>query len=882
MSLSARRRVALLVGLVLALAPVARADAPSRQAVAQAGKAASAFVQVKDGSGSAFCVHPSGLFLTNHHVIAGGGDVTLVLNANRAGQRAVKAKVLRSDAAADLALLQAEDVKDLPALEIGNDEKLAEGDEVVACGFPFGKRLAVAREEYPAITITFGRVTALRQKARNLDVIQLDVELHPGNSGGPILGADGKVVGVAVAIIRGTNFRLAIPARKVRRFIETPAITFRPPTPGPADWHKPLPFEVRAVSLLPAAKPFEAELTLRELGGKERKYPMKGDRGVYRTEAPLLTAAAAAEMVRCTLVVSRDGKEVARQGDWIIRESKLPKLYLADMSEAGFRKGPWELGIGTAGRHIKTPIRVAGRESPRGLGTHPPCALRYRLKKGGLLFRAAAGIDDTGRAERGGEITFEVFGDGKLLWSKSLFVRGESAECSVDVSDVETLELRVSAEGNNGGAHAVWLEPYVLSDGSRLRPEPAVALDDQELRLKRLPAAAADVVLGGGGRYLVVAMPRLRRLAVFDVTNPRAVKFIDLGEKGPFLIAAGADKLLVVYPDTKVLERYRLTTLQKEASITLPVEGDKPHAVAMGSASHGPLLVVGERPPLIGTTLFVDVPRMRPLPLELKGNNAAFTGAGTVALASADGRVFAVDGANIFSRGFHSIVVEEDTATVHTSPDHPAYSYPGPDGRLIFTSTGLYTPRLQDPDKGPRHRGALCLPAAQGDLYLRAHDDSFSLYLVGEEAPLLKVTDVGWPGEAAGPQALPPIKRLFLLPAADLIVTIPVAADEVRFQRFDFAKALEKAAGDYLFVEAFAPPPCKKGGRFAYELRTRSKRGGVKYQLASGPEGMTVSEGGKVEWDVPKDFAAGVRDVSVRLRDASGREVTHSFQVRVE
>src|SRR5205085_3232266 len=142
----------------------------------------------------------------------------------------------------------------------------------------------------------------------------------------------------------------------------------------------------------------------------------------------------------------------------------------------------------------------------------------------------------------------------------------------------------------------------------------------------------------GGGRDLVVALARLRRLAVFDVTAPRAVKFIDLGETGPFLIAAGADKLVVAYPDAKVLERYSLTTLKKEAGGPLPVDG-KVFAVAMGSASHGPLLAVGEWPPLNGGTVFVDMRRLGKLPVGLKGTNAAFTGANTVALASADGRV---------------------------------------------------------------------------------------------------------------------------------------------------------------------------------------------------------------------------------------------------
>jgi hypothetical protein len=56
----------------------------------------------------------------------------------------------------------------------------------------------------------------------------------------------------------------------------------------------------------------------------------------------------------------------------------------------------------------------------------------------------------------------------------------------------------------------------------------------------------------------------------------------------------------------------------------------------------------------------------------------------------------------------------------------------------------------------------------------------------------------------------------------------------------------------------------------------------VKYRLLSGPEGLAISEGGKVAWDVPKDVAAGVREVRVHLEDASGREAIHSFRVRVE
>jgi S1-C subfamily serine protease len=883
----------LLFALLVALSPLARGDGLSRQDLARAGKAASAFVLVRDGTGSAFCIHPSGLFITNHHVVdGGGGEVKLVLNANRKDQRVVKAKVLRTDRDADLALLQAEGVKDLPHLAIGSDDKLSEGDDLVACGFPFGKRLARARDEYPAITVTFGRVTSLRHKSGELDQIQFDAELHPGNSGGPILGADGKVVGLAVSIIPGTNFRFAIPVRKLHRFIEAPTITFEPPAPGPGDWHRPLAFEVRTVSVLPAKKPFEAELILREPGGKERKYPMKRTGDTHRASAPLLTIAGAGHMVHCTVVVTRDGKELARLGNWIVNDDKIQKLYLADMPEANYKKRPgaWDLGIGFVGRHYKHPIRVAGQVSPRSLAMLPNCSISYRLNKGGLLFRSKVGFADTGRPFRGGGVTFSVLGDGKELWSsKSTLAGAETAECSVDVSEVDTLELRVSAEGHNFGAHAVWVEPSVLADGRRLRPEPVVALADRGRTIKDLPAPVDDVALGGGGRYLILSLPQVRKLMVLDVTKASAEKYIALSEAGPVRIAAGADKLLVLYTDKKVLDRYDLTTLKKEASMDLPFEG-KVFSMAMGSASHGPLLVVGEKP-LFGVHVFVDVQQMRKVPLEHKGQGAAHTGEATLVMAAADGQVFAVGAANVFCRGFHTVTPEEDTATFWPSPDFPFYACPGPDGRVVYTSNGLYTREARDPRKGPRHRGSLCLPAAQGDFYLRARSDSFSLYLLGEETALVRVTgvgsllkvlSVGWVVNGVRDHALPHAKRIFLVPAADLIVTVPPGSDEVRLHRFAFSRALEKASSDYLFVTAFAPPTGAKGKRFVHELPTHSRKGGVKYQIVSGPRGMTVSDRGKVEWDVPNDYAPGLREVRVRLQDASDREVIHSFRVRVE
>src|SRR5262249_24578610 len=173
---------------------------------AKRGKAATAFAEVPGrGTGTAFCVHPSGLFVSNEHVVRGSetAEVTLVLDPSLPTQRVLKAKVVRADKDADLALLRAEGAKDLPSLPLGSVKGVSEVAGVVACGFPVGFALSPDKKEYPAISVNAGAVTSLRHKAGELQFIQIDVSLTSGNSGGPVLDEYGKVIGVVVSGVAG-------------------------------------------------------------------------------------------------------------------------------------------------------------------------------------------------------------------------------------------------------------------------------------------------------------------------------------------------------------------------------------------------------------------------------------------------------------------------------------------------------------------------------------------------------------------------------------------------------------------------------------------------------------------------------------------------------
>ena len=142
--------------------------------------------------------------------------------------------MIRADKDLDLALLRADGVKDLPALSLGSVDRITETMEVVALGFPFGKLLDAQPNEYPAVSVNIGSVTSLRMKDGALHRIQVDAALNPGNSGGPVLGPDGKVVGVVVAGVRGSGVNFVIPVSHLTTFLARPeSISSRRPSRGP-------------------------------------------------------------------------------------------------------------------------------------------------------------------------------------------------------------------------------------------------------------------------------------------------------------------------------------------------------------------------------------------------------------------------------------------------------------------------------------------------------------------------------------------------------------------------------------------------------------------------------------------------------------------------
>ncbi len=141
-------------------------------------------------TGSGFVISRDGLIVTNAHVV---GDAAQVMVRIGPEGETKAAAVLATSPATDLALLRVDTGGEtLPALELGDATGLGVGDEVYAIGSPFGLQQ----------TLTSGIVSATGRTIQGLDgsditgAIQTDAALNPGNSGGPLIDAQGRVIGV--------------------------------------------------------------------------------------------------------------------------------------------------------------------------------------------------------------------------------------------------------------------------------------------------------------------------------------------------------------------------------------------------------------------------------------------------------------------------------------------------------------------------------------------------------------------------------------------------------------------------------------------------------------------------------------------------------------
>lgn len=168
------------------------------------------------GVGSGFLIDPEGHILTNYHVVEGAARIRVSMVDAAGKEKTYMASVSGGDPALDLAVLKINSRDRFPCLELQESPAPKVGDFALAVGYPFGFRQ----------TVTSGIISALnagmKVEGRKYEkLIQTDAAINQGNSGGPLLNLDGKVIGVNTAILSPSGvfagMGFAIPASEVKR-----------------------------------------------------------------------------------------------------------------------------------------------------------------------------------------------------------------------------------------------------------------------------------------------------------------------------------------------------------------------------------------------------------------------------------------------------------------------------------------------------------------------------------------------------------------------------------------------------------------------------------------------------------------------------------------
>ena len=252
--------------------------------------------QIRRGQGSGFIITADGYILTNNHVVKDANEIIVKLSDDRE----LPAKVIGTDPETDVAVIKI-DAKDLPTIEMGDSDKLKVGQWVLAIGNPFGL----------SHTVTSGIVSAkgrsgLRFADSELayqDFIQTDAAINFGNSGGPLIDIDGKVIGINSAIYSQsggyTGIGFAIPIN-MAKYVYEQLIAGGKVTRGYIGIYG------KDVS------PEMAEL----LGAKDRK-------GVVVDNIVKDSPAEKAQLQKGDIIIKKDGKEI---DDWDNFRNEVAKI----------------------------------------------------------------------------------------------------------------------------------------------------------------------------------------------------------------------------------------------------------------------------------------------------------------------------------------------------------------------------------------------------------------------------------------------------------------------------------------------------------------------------------------------------------------------------
>ena len=418
-------------------------------------------------------------------------------------------------------------------------------------------------------------------------------------------------------------------------------------------------------------------------------------------------------------------------------------------------------------------------------------------------------------------------------------------------------------------------------------PNVDVAQLEEDEKVVKLPGICGDVVVGGAGRYLLMHMPELKKIAVFDVSQGKIAGYIPASDDQT-LLAASKDKLFVFGVTQGVISRWNLANQQKEITLSSPFAGPI-QSVAVGCATTGPIMVCWSQ----GTDqvsncrfTFLDSNSLKEISANWTGTispHASFSEKKRVRAAS-NGKYFTVSGSG-------ALMIDGTKVTPSLSHVGGGGDIPSADGKY-YTQNGQITNFEKTQLNDVSNNLGVIIPSVTGNYFLTFPSQNGSgdqkggakLFMFGDRRPLLSIPELNMElpqNDQRYQLAMNPDLRVFFVPDAKVILMLSATNDSIKMRRFDVDQALDESGIDYLIVSSRPQSTFKLGEDFDYAMQVKSKMGGLKYKIESGPKGMTISSDGRVSWKVPLDLDESTSNIVITVNDSSGQEVFHTFTLEV-
>jgi hypothetical protein len=498
--------------------------------------------------------------------------------------------------------------------------------------------------------------------------------------------------------------------------------------------------------------------------------------------------------------------------------------------------------------------------------------------------------------------------------------------------------IRVTATGGRTAFHRFSLHVSSATVEANAKPVASIAVADAKaadpMELKPislgqprhevdLPATVDDTIVGGGGRFLLLKMNSIGKVAVFDVTRAEVIGYLPL-PKASALVTAGANCVIVI--DHDQVHRWNLADLSfdRTAELALPARPVDPTArlrrnepaddrqqpqklsplfAHMGSATEGPI-VIGfprtrwvEQQPLT----FLNGNTLEPLAIRVEWDKVVTRIGMTFTRISATGNV--LTGWSSSSPTGVQLLVDTG-AKFESRYIHQSFGslLPTPDGRYIL-GEGAITNRIRP--AGFKRLG-LSIPAVRGPYYLfieRTKDPEdamlrqmvaldekgerkpIAVCAVGDGRALARLTSLDPLSETAGgiedTSSLDVDKRIWLVPAAKTVIQMPPRADRLILHEFDIDKALDEVPFPYLYYESSPPLTIRTGTEWSYQTKLKSKNGETTLRLPIAPKGMALGDDGILTWQPSRSDTNKSHQVTIIATDSQGEEAQQTFHVSV-